>query len=125
MSAASPFRTLIRAAFTIVAVILFGSVGCSSDRRLTIRGTVSYKDQPVSAGMVKFYGPHDRLQMAYIRDGKFSMTDVEPGEIKVTVEPDSSGGKSVSIPKKYTDPKTTDLVYTIASGTTELAIRME
>jgi hypothetical protein len=105
-------------------VLLFAGSGCSG-RRLTIHGSVSYQAQPVPAGIVKFFGPGDRLAMAYIRDGNFRVTDLTPGEVKVTVEPDPSEGKRTAIPKKYADVNTSQLVFTITSSTRELPIELE
>jgi hypothetical protein len=105
--------------------LMLAGTGCSDNRQITIKGSVSYQEQPVKSGIVKIYGPGDHLAMAYVRDGTFHMTGVTPGEIKVTVEPDASEGKSVAIPKKYADPKTTDLVFTITSSTRDLPIELK
>jgi hypothetical protein len=109
--------------FLFLALVL-ANAGCSDNQRLTIKGSVSYQGQPVKTGIVKIYGPGDRLAMAYLRDGTFHITEVTPGEIKVTVEPDSSEGQAVAIPKKYADPKTTNLVFTITSSMRELPIEL-
>lgn len=97
-------------------------VGCSNNKRLTIKGSVSYQGRPVAAGIVKFHSPGDHLEMAYVRDGAFSITDVPPGEVQVTVEPQ---GKGNEIPRKYSDLKSSPLVYTITPKTRELAITLE
>lgn len=110
--------------FLVLALVLAGA-GCSDNKRLTIQGSVSHKGQPVPAGIVKFHGPGDRLAMAYLRDGAFRITDVTPGEVKVTVEPDPSKGKPAAIPKKYSDLKTSSLVFTITPATRELPIELE
>src|SRR6516165_6621450 len=102
MNCRSSFRCAARSTLTflILALVLAGA-GCSDSKRLTINGSVSYKGQPLGAGIVKIYGPGDHLQMAYVRSGTFTITDITPGDVKVTVEPDPSQGKSASIPKKY------------------------
>jgi hypothetical protein len=104
---------------------MLAGAGCSDNQRLTIKGSVSYQGKPVPAGIVKIHGPGDHLAMAYLRDGIFRITEVPPGEVKVTVEPDPSGGQSVPIPKKYADLKTSDLVFTITSSTSELPIELQ
>jgi hypothetical protein len=121
---APPGAARTAAGILALALVLAGA-GCSGDKRLTVHGSVSYQGQPVPAGVVKFYGPGDHLMMAYLRDGTFRITDVTPGEVKVTVEPDPSGGKAARIPKKYADPKTSDLVFTITPKTRELPITLE
>lgn len=122
--AALPGAARAALGFLILPLLLTGA-GCSDNQRLTINGSVSYKSQPLQAGIVKFYGPGDHLEMAYIRDGVFTITDVTPGEIKVTVEPDPSRGKSAPIPKKYADRKTSGLDFTITPKTKELPIKLE
>jgi hypothetical protein len=104
----------------LLAVLLIGT-GCSDAKRVAIHGSVSYQGTPVAAAIVKVYGPGDNPAMAYVRDGAFRMTDVTPGEVKVTVEPDPSA-KATAIPKKYASLKTSDLVYTITSSTRDLTI---
>jgi hypothetical protein len=115
--------------------------GChSSNKPLTITGTVTYKGQPLTSGIVRFFFGTDRQSMATIEpDGSFAATDVPPGPVKVTVEPDpqaakhrSMGGganepapKPVTIPPKYADPKTSGLEYTITAGTNKLEVKLE
>ena len=91
----------------------------------------------------------DRMSMATIEeDGSFLITDVMPGEIKVTVEEDptaarhgamshtappgeTSGGKQnqamtpVVIPEKYRNVQASGLVFTITPQTTEVPIRLD
>jgi hypothetical protein len=110
--------------FLFLALVLAGA-GCSDNQRLRIKGSVSYQGQPVKAGMVKIHGPADHLEMGYLRDGTFTITDVTPGEVTVTVEPDPSAGQSAAIPKNYADPKTSGLVFTITSSTRELPIELK
>jgi hypothetical protein len=112
-------------AWLVVVSLVMTVNGCADNKGLTIHGTVSYQKQPVAAGILKIHGPGDRLEMAYIRNGSFRITDVIPGEIRVTVEPDSSAGKTVAVPKKYSDVKTSGLVFMITATTRELPIALE
>lgn len=127
--------TPVRAAsgLLLLSLILCGA-GCSDNKPVTANGSVSYRGEPVPAAIVKFYGSGDHSAMAYVRDGAFIVTDLPPGEVKATVEPDDSqrkgagvaqGGKSVVIPRKYADPKTSGLVFTITRKTRELAINLD
>jgi hypothetical protein len=122
----APARVVRAACGWLALAAALALAGCSGDQRLAITGSVSFKDQPVRAAIVKIYGPGDHLEMAYVRDGTFRITDVTPGEVQVTVEPDPSQGKSAQqIPKKYADRKTSGLVFTITSGTRTLPIKLE
>lgn len=124
MKCHSSSRVLARTSLGLVMLAL-AVTGCSNHQRLTIQGSVSYKGQPVEAGIVKIYGPGDHLEMAYIRDGTFRITDVTPGAIQVTVEPDPSGGKRTTIPTKYADRNTSGLSFTITSATRDLPINLD
>ncbi len=126
--------SIVRAVSSLVVLALIGvAAGCSDNKPLTINGSLSYKGEPVPAGIVKFYGPADQSSMAYVRDGTFVVTDLSPGEFKVTVELDGSsvkeggakGGRPVAIPQKYADLKTSGLVYTITPKTRDLPINLD
>jgi hypothetical protein len=114
--------------------------GCDANKRRTVTGTVTYKGRPLPSGIVRFYSGADRMSMATVEaDGTFAVTDVPPGPVTVTVEPDpqaskhrSMGGganepapKPVAIPPKYADPKTSGLEYNISSGTNKLEVKLE
>jgi hypothetical protein len=114
--------------------------GCNANKRLTITGTVTYKGKPLPSGIVRFYSGRDRMSMATVEaDGTFAVTDVPPGPVKVTVEPDpqaskhrSMGGganepapKPVAIPSKYADPTTSGLEYNITGGSNKLEVKLE
>jgi hypothetical protein len=125
MNCRSSFRAANRNNFALLFLTIFlATAGCSDNKRLTIKGSVSYKGQSVATGIVKIYGPGDHLTMAYLRNGTFTITDVTPGEIKLTVEPEPGQAKS-PIPKKYSDPMTSGLVFTISSSTRELPINLD
>ena len=123
----------------LLAALLVTASGCGGNRKVTINGTVSYKGQPLSGGMLQFVGPNGTPSAAPIQpDGTFIMTDVAPGEVTVsiTATPRSSGpggGKAKAAPKvtpadlpeKYHDPERSGLKYTITPTTTQLEIKMD
>jgi hypothetical protein len=130
----------LRRAAALALLAAAALAGCNANKRLTITGTVTYKGQPLPSGVVRFYSGADRMSMATVQpDGSFAVTDVPPGAVKVTVEPDpqaskhrSMGGganepapKPVPIPPKYADPTTSGLEYTISSGTNKLEVKLE
>jgi hypothetical protein len=109
-------------------VLALAGAGCSDNRRLAITGTVELQGTRLTAGIVKFHGPGDHLSMTYLQpDGTFTITDVPPGEVKVTVEPAPAGGgiKPVAVPPRYRDLKSSGLVYTITPSTRKLEIKLD
>ena len=127
----------------LVAVAVMAAAGCSGGvGKVTVQGTISYKGQPLRSGLLKFVGPGATYSAASIQpDGKFIITDVVPGEVKVGVmeTPRGSGAPSsndqktssrpppppVSLPEKYRNPETSGLTYTITPSTTELTIDIQ
>jgi len=121
-----------------LVVLVVVALGCGGDRKVTVNGTVSYKGQPLSGGMLQFVGPNGAPAAAMIqRDGKFIMTDVTPGEVKVSImaTPQSGprGDKAppapkvapVELPERYRDPEKSGLKYTITSDTKQLDIKID
>jgi hypothetical protein len=116
----------------LVTLALLAVVGCGKSQNVTVSGTISYKGQPLQSGILKFVGPQGTYSAATIHaDGKFTITDVVPGEVKVGVVDALGGSKQggperktphVSLPEKYRDPSTSGLQYTITPQTTELTI---
>lgn len=127
--------------FVLIAVpAVLVLAGCSDkNKRFTVQGSVSYQGKPLSAGLVRLYMAEDRKASAKIQsDGSFTVTDVLPGEAKVTVEPEDPAEKmrrmmspeggpqgaapkpapppTVSLPAKYQDVTTTDLIFTLEPG---------
>jgi hypothetical protein len=135
-------RRFPRRLLGLVAVAVVAVAGCSDKgvKKVTVRGTISYKGQPLQSGILKFVGPAGSYSAAVIQpDGTFIITDVVPGEVKVGVmeapqgsgsssgERASSGPKSspVALPEKYREPETSGVKYTITPETKELAIEIK
>lgn len=129
----------------LLSFAALAAVGCSRDERRTVHGSVFFNGQPLSSCVVRFHGAGDHLTTALTQtDGSFSITDVLPGEVKVTVAPMFQGtargtppeeaprgqprpkpSKSTSIPAKYQSVTTTDLVYTITPQTDDIKIDLK
>lgn len=124
---------------TLVALVIATAVtGCSSQKkRQVVSGTVS-RAQPLPTCFIRFHGPNGILTTTPVEpDGSFTMTDVFPGEYKVTFQIEVEKGswrdkkdskskpKPTPIPAKYLDPATTDLVFTITPETTRLDIEIK
>ncbi|HYH69573.1 MAG TPA: hypothetical protein VD866_33060 [Urbifossiella sp.] len=122
----------------LAAVFALGCGGAEGERVREVRGTVTYKGQPLQSGTVRVVGANNEVAFAVVhKDGSFILTDVPPGEVKVGViqgnEPrnvgDSSGKKAerpgkpvVVLPKKFHDPETSGFTTTVAPDTTRLDI---
>lgn len=140
-----------RAWLGCVAITAALASGCADERRSTVRGTVTLKGQPLSAGVVRIYSPDDRISTAYVQpDGSFAVTDVLPGTVRVAVLPsnttsmpspkdkdakgrpkkpaapgvDEKGARS-PIPKKYQDVNTSGLSFTITPTTETVDVRLD
>src|SRR5262249_30756596 len=108
-----------------LAAVAVAASGCGGTKKVTVNGTVTYKGQKLTGGMLQFVGPKGTAPAAaqIQRDGTFIMSDVTPGEVKVgiTPTPQSSppsgdkaapGPKGVSpdeLPEKYRDPEKSEL----------------
>jgi hypothetical protein len=130
-------------ALALCAVVMLAVSGCGERgvKKLTVTGTVAYKGQKLSSGMLQFAGPEGFFSASVIQpDGKYIMTDVVPGEVKVGVmaTPQSSGSSSspdgnvaqpktapVVLPEKYREPDKSGVKYTITPDTTQLDINLE
>lgn len=115
--------------------------GCAAEtKKVTVKGTVSYKGEPLQSGILQFVGADGAYSAAVVQpDGTFIITDVVPGEVKVGVQeaPGGSGSSDpkadkggkhrapVSLPAKYRNAETSGLKYTITPDAAELPIRIE
>ena len=120
------------------AILLAGS-GCADKgiKKITLKGTVTYEGKPVTSGLLKIIGPGGNYSAASIQDtGRYEVTEVVPGELKIGVmeTPQGSGSSSgggaakvapLSLPEKFRDPETSGVKYTITEGTRELNIELK
>ena len=136
-------RSLRRAAVGAFLVVLLGVSGCSGDKRRVVEGSATRNGKPLPPCIVRFHGDNGHLTTALLQnDGTFSMTDVLPGEYKVTIlfeqsdEPGTPEGdgprakrpkpKAVApVPAKYLSVATTDLVFTITPETQRLDLKFD
>jgi hypothetical protein len=137
--------------FPFLAVLLCAS-GCG-DSKATVRGTVTYKNSPLTSGEVRFIGKSGTVPRAGLigPDGRYEIIDAPVGEVQVTVvciKSDgpltqvnmggkTADGKSVrkrdtkpsprtsAIPTKYNDPKTSGLLFTITTGSQSIDIALK
>jgi hypothetical protein len=134
-------RLVLRArVLTTVSLALTVSLvaGCGSRTKETaeVSGTVSYKGQPVTAGVVKFFpeAGGDPAETPLGPDGTYRATGVPVGPCKVAVETlrfktmtppppgmaKQMGGPRpvyVPIPEKYERPDSSGLTFDVKKGT--------
>jgi hypothetical protein len=131
-----------RFALAVALSVLALATGCSrADKPATIHGTITYKGEPVTSGMLRFVGENGAFATAPIQpDGTFTITDVRPGAVKVglMMGPQSAGASdakpgvkapakkvAAKVPAKYSEPATSGLNYNITGDTKELAIELQ
>jgi hypothetical protein len=122
------------------AIVIVALLGCSDKglKKVTVKGTIAYKDQALSSGLLQLVGAEGAYSAASIQaDGTFIITDVVPGEVKVGVmekpqsQSSSSGEKTVpktapvALPEKFRDPQMSGVTYTITPETKELHIDLK
>jgi hypothetical protein len=111
-----------------LVLLLVATSGCGGgDKKLTINGTVTYKGQPISGGMLQFAATQGGAPAAAVinKDGTYSMTGVTPGEVKVSITATPGAKLPADLPEKYYDPEKSGLKYTITPNTTQLDIKMD
>lgn len=119
----------------LAALVIAALSGCADTvtKKVTIKGTIAYKGEPLSSGLLQLVGPEGAYSASPIRpDGTFMITDVVQGELKVGVQEMPRGSKStgtksapVALPEKYRDPQTSGVTYTITSETRDLHIDLK
>ena len=116
---------------TLLLVVPFGVVACSSDSIHTVpaSGTVTYKGQPLEKGQVQFLPADGPAAVGSVENGKFVLgtnadgNGAPPGNYRVTVfsykNVQSKFGDSTSksvIPNRYTNPDSSGIVVDIPKG---------
>lgn len=125
----------------VLLTLLILTAGCSDRKpvRVTLDGTVTYKGSPLKSGMLGFHGEQGDHWTANINDGKFIVTDLAPGKLKVTYveaphnfgsSSDKAGSSGKSLPSsdaglmKYSSLDQTTLEYTITEDQKKLEIQI-
>ena len=110
-------HTALETLFFILVIPLI--VGCSQSMDATVKGRVTYNGQPVENAILQFgyIGDGPSAQAITITNGKYqvrtgSQLGATAGEYVVAISPAEAG----SIPKKYTDSKTSGLTLQIKPG---------
>jgi len=121
-------RLRVAAAVALAAACLAG-IGCGGDVATgTVSGTVSYDGKPIENGAINFLAADGSGSGGgTIKDGKYTATNVRPGNNKVEV----SGSKVVGQKKLYNTPNspaqdvTAELVPAKYNKNTELTFEVK
>lgn len=133
-------QPLVRLSALALVFLLVGGCGPARPKTAAVKGTVTYKSEPVEGAAVMFQREGARPATGQTGDdGTFTLTTFDPndgavpGDYTVTITkvesiamttdgdagrepPKSSSGPPKSlIPQKYADPKTSGLQETVAS----------
>jgi hypothetical protein len=96
----------------------------------TLEGKITYKDQNVLVGLVIAKGAEGPSAQDFIgEDGRYKLQNVPLGEVTIAVNVKAGDGNNMSkhmagkavprtifIPEKYTDPKTSDIKTKVEKG---------
>jgi hypothetical protein len=131
-------RVLLRLGVCLVAGLTVALAGCGGASKATVSGTVTYKGEPLPAGMIAFLGKDNKAASGAIEpNGHYSVQGVPVGPVKISVTPppaplrDSKPpegmpvSKTVSIPDHYKDPEKSGLSYTVKPGPQEHPIDLD
>src|SRR5262245_56573634 len=116
----------LAAAGSVLVLVLCGCGGGPA----TVTGVVKYKGQPLTKGQISFIAADGKSASGVIgADGTYSAANVPAGAVTATVQSYRVEGEAKlgfaiqktppkmdsAIPKKYNDPSTSGLKYTIDS----------
>lgn len=76
------------------AALLAAICGCGGSNAGSVSGTVTYDGKPVTGGTLVFYSDTGSYSAGIRPDGTYSITDMPPGEMTVTVETESVNPKN-------------------------------
>jgi hypothetical protein len=119
----------------VLSVFAVVGIGCGG-RKATVSGSVSYRGKPLPSGSVTFFDANHQITgTATIADGKYSMSAVPAGPVKIAVStppvvvtdrrhppkdvPGTQSSPVVPIPAHYSNPEQSGLSYEVKSGTQE------
>ena len=117
----------------VLAILCVSVMGCGGGADLPptakVKGTVTYKGEPLKSGTIVFYPENGRSASGEIKNGEFlSLTTFAPddgaamGKHKVTVEAfnapagDMYTKRKSLLPAKYGSVKTTDQIADVVAG---------
>ena len=121
----------------LVSVAFLLVVGCGpSSNKGGLKGTITYKGQPVNAASILLYPSADKnatsISVPVSKDGAFDSVDVPPGTYRIVVKaqngpkgkmtpgvnasPGGAATPTIPFPDKYKDVKATDLTCTVKAG---------
>lgn len=124
-----------------VSLVLLAGLGCGG-KKATVTGQVSYRGNPLPSGSVNFFDDSKNIVgTATIANGSYSMANVPPGHVKISVTTpivpqadrrhpppkDMPGGQSapsVPIPLMYGNPEQSGLAYDVQPGKQEHEIKL-
>jgi hypothetical protein len=125
---------------TLALLLIAGCSGKRSQNTANLSGKLSYKDQPIKAGVMQIYTEQGLYSATINPDGTYTATQLPPGKATVTIETESinpnkpvyGGGKYevkkskaekepealeyVKIPLKYRQENTSDLKIELKPG---------
>lgn len=118
--------------------------GCGPSQA-TVRGKITYRNQPVTSGEIHFIGEKGVSRSGLVnRNGSFEVHDVPVGQVKVAVvsykssgtpkppkigmkvqDPDEIVPRASAIPTTYNDVASSGLAFTISLGTQTIDIQLK
>jgi hypothetical protein len=143
----APFLGRGKVALSVIAVLFLAGCGGGPPAG-KVAGTVRYKGQTLTGGMVDFFGPDNKVDTALIApDGSYKAINVPLGSVKVAVRtalPEPSAAQAaknpmmkrknfvpkgnsevVTIPLKYSDPRRSKLELTVIEGSQPFDINLD
>jgi hypothetical protein len=133
----------IFAALVAANVYIRAGSGPTALPTATVRGTVTYRGQPVNGGLVRFNStdPNDKVGQAngmLSRDGTFQFHGAPLGPVRVTIDtsnrpaedyapwkPESGRPKPIFIPTFFADPNRSGLDRQVEPGENVYEFRLE
>jgi hypothetical protein len=142
-------RPAMRLTFPLL-LAFFCTCGCGGSKAV-VRGKVTYKNNPLTSGEVRFIGKTGTVPRAALinPEGMYRIDDAPIGEVRVAVvsfkttgtfaapiiggkgkagtgkTSDGAASRPSAIPEKYKDVKTSGLTYTISSGSQTIDIELK
>jgi len=80
------------------------AIGCKGSSKATVSGKVTYNDQPVTGGYVRFYlvGTQESFSATILEDGTYTTSEPPAGEMTVVVDTEAINPDPPNKPKGVT-----------------------